>query len=69
MADIILISEARPPKPETQVIAEVEGVIAANCYKHYFRCICGDKFVSSVWLSAHCTKEGTGHRRKIVDDE
>ena len=66
--DILLISEARPPKPETTVVAELDGIVAAMCNKHFFRCTCGDKYVSGVWLSAHITREGIGHRRQMLED-
>ena len=69
MTDIRLISEQRVTKPETIVIAEVEGIMEASCHKMFFRCTCGDKYVSGVWLASHVLREGTGHRRQIIEDD
>ncbi len=68
MGDIHLISESRLNKPQTIVVAECEGIVEAVLSSRPFHCTCGEKYASGVWLSAHCDREGHGHRRKIMED-
>lgn len=68
MGDIHLISEAKRGKPQTIVIAEFDGLVEVMATANPFRCTCGDRYASMVWLSAHIAREGHGHRREIMED-